>query len=213
MNSHFQRFLAILFASAFVLSVPAGAEQAGELFSGFGAKSKDPIHVDAETLEIYEEGDQRISVFSGSVNVVRGNSTLKAAKLKLFSNKDSKTDDDSAFTRMEASGSVYVNSKNQTVTGQSAVVDNKAQTITMVGNVVLTQGKNVIVGDKLVIDMATGRARVIQTPGKRIQGMFTPDEKKGKGKDGEKSGEGDKDKAAKPATPAATAAPATAPKP
>ena len=131
MSSHVARLLAVLFAaSASSFRLPRRREQAGELFSGFGAKSKDPIQVDAETLEVYEEGDQRISVFSGSVNVVRGNSTLKAAKLKLFSNKDSKADDDSAFTRIEASGSVYVNSKNQTVTGQSAVVDNKAQTIT-----------------------------------------------------------------------------------
>ena len=67
---------------------------------------------------------------------------MKAATIKLHSDKDGK--DPNGFTLMEATGTVYVNSGNQTVTGTQAVVDNKAQTITLTGNVVLSQGKNVI---------------------------------------------------------------------
>ena len=157
---------------------PAG--DTTQLFAGFGAKSKDPIQVDADKLEIYVEGDQRVSVFSGGVVVVRGDSTLKAAKIKLYSDKNSSdTSNTNSFNRMEATGSVYVTSKDQTAVGQSAVVDNKTQLITLVGNVVLTQGKNVVVGDKLVIDMRTSKATVIQTPGKRIKGVFTPKDAKG----------------------------------
>jgi lipopolysaccharide export system protein LptA len=48
------------------------------------------------------------------------------------------------------------------------------QTITMTGNVILSQGPNVITGDRLVVDLATGKARVEQSAGKPIRGVFTP---------------------------------------
>ncbi len=95
----------------------------------------------------------------------RGNTTMKAAQIKLFSKKEAEATDQSGFTRMEATGTVYVNSGKQTVTGSQAIVDNQAQTITLSGNVVLSQGKDVLAADRLVIDMATGRARGRAGPG------------------------------------------------
>ena len=164
------RILALV--AAILFAGPAAAQSTGDLFSGFGAKSKDPIEVDAKSLEIYEEGDLRISVFSGSVTIRRGNTTMKAAVVKLVSDK--KGSKSNSFNTMEATGTVYVNSGEQTATGARAFVDMKAQTITLTGDVVLSQGKNVIVGDRLVVDMATGRARVEQSEGK-IRGVFSPE--------------------------------------
>lgn len=79
-----------------------------------------------------------------------------------------------SFTRIEASGKVYVNSGEQTATGDTAVVDMVGKLVTLSGNVVLSQGPNVITGNKLTWDMTTGRARVDQKPGARIRGIFTP---------------------------------------
>jgi lipopolysaccharide export system protein LptA len=172
------------FAAAVLAVFPALAQQT-DLFSGFGAKGNGPIEVDAKTLEIVEEGDTRVSTFSGGVTVRRGNTTMKAAQIKLFSKKDSDVGDQSGFTRMEATGTVYVNSGKQTVTGSQAIVDNLAQTITLSGDVVLSQGKDVLSADRLVIDMATGRARVEQVPGKSIRMVITPSVKKKDGKGGE----------------------------
>jgi lipopolysaccharide export system protein LptA len=172
---------ALLVAAAAILlpAVPAFA-QSTDLFSGFSKKGNGPIEVDAKTLEIVEEGEQRISTFSGGVTVTRGNTTMKAAQIKIFSSKDSNTTDQNGFTRMEATGTVYVNSGKQTITGSQAVVDNKAQTIVLSGNVVLSQGKDVLAADRLVVDMATGHARVEQTPGKSIRMVITPEVKKNK---------------------------------
>jgi len=79
-----------------------------------------------------------------------------------------------SFTRIEASGKVYVNSGEQTATGDDAVVDMVGKLVTLTGNVVLSQGPNVITGNKLTWDMTTGRARVDQKAGARIRGIFTP---------------------------------------
>ena len=152
----------------------SAAPATGELFKGFKKNSKDPVQIDAETLEIFEENKQRISVFSGGVIVKRGDTTLRASTIKLYSDLANKSGKEDDFSKIEALGTVYVNSGRQTATGDSAVVDMKAQTITLIGDVVLSEGKNIITGDRLVVDMATGHATVEQAPGKRIQGIFTP---------------------------------------
>lgn len=151
----------------------AGA-QASELFTGFQTKSNDPIQIDAASLEISEEGKQRISVFSGDVIVRRGETVLRAKTIHVYSDMDDNRPKGQAFSRIEAAGDVKVNSGAQTVTGSKLVVDMGKQTITIFGNVVLSQGANVITGDRLIVDLASGRARVEQEAGKPIRGVFTP---------------------------------------
>ncbi|HZP19355.1 MAG TPA: LptA/OstA family protein [Bauldia sp.] len=173
-----------LLAWLIVPAVPAAAAGASDLFAGFQADSKDPVNVDAAALDVFEEGKQRVSVFSGGVTVTRGATTLKAGSIKLYSSLDAKASKTGAFTRIEALGKVFVSSGPQTVTGQKAVVDMASQVITLTGNVVLSQGTSVMTGEKLVVDLRTGRARLEQAPGKRIQGVITPETMKAATPDG-----------------------------
>ena len=46
---------------------------------------------------------------------------------------------------------------------------------TLTGNVVLTRGKDVATGDKLVVDLRTGRAKIDQAPGKPIRVTISPE--------------------------------------
>ena len=77
----------------------------------------------------------------------------------------------SSIKRLEARGNVVVTQKDQVVTGETAVFDTKTNLITMLGGVVLTQGKNVLRGDRLMVDMTTGVSRVESDSG-RVQGLF-----------------------------------------
>ena len=71
---------------------------------------------------------------------------------------------------------MVVTQKEQTATGELGIFDMKTNTITLTGNVIMTQGQNVLRGDKLMVDMATGVSRV--ESGKngsgRVQGLFLP---------------------------------------
>jgi lipopolysaccharide export system protein LptA len=147
---------------------PAVAAGAADLFAGFQTKSNDPVQVDAQTLEVYEEGKERIAMFTGNVVVKRGDTTLKAASIKLHQDLQGKSD---AFSRIEAEGGVSVRSKDQTLTGKTAVVDMVANSIVVSGGVVLSQGPNVLTGTRLVVDLNTGRARL---EGDSVRGVFTP---------------------------------------
>jgi len=81
----------------------------------------------------------------------------------------------SSIKRLEARGNVVVVQKDQVVTGETAVFDTKANLITMLGGhgdqVVLTQCKNVLRGDRLMVDMTTGVSRVESDSG-RVQALL-----------------------------------------
>ena len=55
------------------------------------------------------------------------------------------------FRRAEARGDVTVVSKDQNATGDLGVYDVKTKTITLTGNVVVSQGKNVLRGERVVV--------------------------------------------------------------
>jgi lipopolysaccharide export system protein LptA len=87
-------------------------------------------------------------------------------------------------TKIVAKGNVVIDSgKDQTTTSDWALYDVPSQLVTVGGNVVLTQGKNVLNGDRLLIDLRTGESRFEHTGGAtaggRIRGLFMP---KGGGK-------------------------------
>ena len=62
------------------------------------------------------------------------------------------------------------------MTGETAIFDTKANLITMTGGVVLTQCKNVLRGDRLLVDMTTGVSRVELDSG-QVQGLFDQSDK------------------------------------
>jgi lipopolysaccharide export system protein LptA len=64
------------------------------------------------------------------------------------------------ISRLEARGGVSVTQKEHTATGDIGLFDMRANTVTLQGNVVVSQGPNVMRGDRLVVDLTTGVSRV-----------------------------------------------------
>jgi lipopolysaccharide export system protein LptA len=130
------------------------------------------------------------------------------------------------ISKIEARGEVVITSdQDQTTTSDWALYDVPAQLVTVGGNVVLMQGKNVLKGDRLVIDLKTGESRFENkgstAAGGRIRALFMPKEAKpgddssksdtsSGGKSADKSADtgAGGEKAAVPAAPAAAAEPA-----
>ncbi|MGH6865261.1 MAG: LptA/OstA family protein [Methyloceanibacter sp.] len=83
------------------------------------------------------------------------------------------------INKIEARGNVVITSEDdQTTTSDWALYDVPAQLVTVGGNVVLTQGDNVLKGDRLIIDLKTGESRFENTgnatAGGRIRALFMP---------------------------------------
>ena len=62
------------------------------------------------------------------------------------------------------------------VRGDKAVYTRADDTLVVTGDVVLTQGQNVLKGSRLVVYVGAGRATMDQGPG-RVRGVFYPDNK------------------------------------
>lgn len=157
---------------------------------GFSQNRDQPVHIEAATLEVRDK--DKVATFSGDVRVKQGDTGLRCKSLVVFYEQDApaaKGADNKTMTaatpgpngeqrikRLEARGAVVVTQKEQTATGELGIFDMKTNTITLTGNVIMTQGQNVLRGDKLMVDMATGVSRV--ESGKngsgRVQGLFLP---------------------------------------
>jgi lipopolysaccharide export system protein LptA len=185
------------FALALIAASEASAQSAAQgvpnAMQGFSQNRDQPIQIEAATLEMRDK--KKEATFAGNVKVVQGDTTMTSKTLVVFYDSganpatapapNSKAAAKSApiqsatpgpggsssIRRLEAKGNVVVTQKDQVVTGETAVFDTRANLITMLGGVVLTQCKNVLRGDRLLVDMTTGVSRVESDSGK-VQGMF-----------------------------------------
>ena len=152
---------------------------------GFSQNHDQPVHIEAATLEVRDK--DKVATFSGDVKVKQGDTGLRCKSLVVFyegNDADGKTlqaaspgpGGQQRIKRLEARGGVVVTQKEQTATGETGIFDMKTNTVTLNGNVVMTQGQNVLRGDRLVVDLTSGVSRV--ESGKngqgRVQGLFQP---------------------------------------
>ncbi len=158
-------------AAPIFAAAPAAAQQT-TLFRGFDLDSRDPIQVEADALEVNDNAETKIRVsrFSGSVVVTRGNTLIKAAELNIFSpvaaGDAAEALNNEAFDRIEASGDISISAGDQTATGDAMVLDMLTRIATITGDVILTDGANVLSGNRLAINLDTGQANMQNTGGR-----------------------------------------------
>lgn len=158
-------------ALVLALAMPAGAqEEDGGRMTGIKLSSDEPINIESDRLEVFENEGR--AVFTGNVNVVQGNTTMRSAEMTVFyENEGGGSEEPSSASagpagssdieRIEVEGGVYVKSENQVATGDAGTFDMDTEVLTLTGDeVVLSEGENVIVGCKLTVQMTTGRARL-----------------------------------------------------
>ena len=157
-----------------LLVTPVHAQTFSNSFAGFGSNSKDPIEIEARELEVRDKN--QIAEFKGDVVVRQGEATLKTERLKVYyAGSASGEAVQSRISRLEASGTVYISSQDQTATGDAAVFDMEKERLVLTGKkVVLSQGANIVVGSKLTVNLKTGKVD-LEAPAKgRVKVLITP---------------------------------------
>jgi lipopolysaccharide export system protein LptA len=168
----------VFLASAFVLAlVASAAPAASEVVSGppnalqgFSQNRDKPVQINAAMLEVHDK--DKVATFSGNVRMVQGDTTLRCPTLVVFYEQDpaasAPTPDATVaqpggqqqIKRIEAIGGVIVTQKDQTATGDKGLFDMKSNTVTLLGDVILSQGQNVAKAQRLVADLTTGTSRL-----------------------------------------------------
>ena len=112
-----------------------------------------PIDVDASRVELVD-GDRQ-ALLSGGVKITQGRMTLTADNMKVFYER---TGDAPTVTRLDARGEVTLVSPSERARGDTGIYDVERRLITLVGGVTLNQGQSVLRGQRLAIDLASGRS-------------------------------------------------------
>jgi lipopolysaccharide export system protein LptA len=157
----------------------AGATAHAQIAPGGG-----PIDIAADSLTV-DEG-ARTQTWLGHVEALQGTNRLRADKVVVFHGKAAGNAGSGAapnaamgdIEKLEASGNVYFVSPTQVVRGDVAAYTQASDTLVVTGDVVLTQGQNVLKGSRLVVQVGAGRATMDQGPG-RVRGVFYPEHKPG----------------------------------
>ncbi|MCR9212947.1 MAG: lipopolysaccharide transport periplasmic protein LptA [Proteobacteria bacterium] len=170
-------FLLIL-GLAFTLPTPSAMAQSG--LSGGAFDTSQPLEIQADSLEVQQEN--QLAIFEGKVEVVQGEIRMRANKLVVHysDKKSSNQDGPTNIRKIDASGKVFLSSPRETAQGDKGTYDVQNKRVDLEGNVVLTQGSNVLRGSSMTLNLVTGKSRVEGGPvseGKpgRVKGIFVPE--------------------------------------
>jgi LPS export ABC transporter protein LptC/lipopolysaccharide transport protein LptA len=154
----------------------AAVEELNPLTS-FKTDPKAPVEVTADSLDVNDQ--RKVAIFRGDVDATQDTFKILCAQLTAFYkgqaglvdavNSNAPSDNgpktSTELTRIEARKDVRVTSKDgQTATGDWADFDTKTNKVVMGGNVVLSRGKNMVRGTRLLIDMTTGESKIDTAP-------------------------------------------------
>lgn len=175
-----RRFPLFLIAPVALTAAAAALAQSSEPVSALkGHNSNAPIDVQSDRIEVQDRADR--AIFVGNVHVTQDQLTLDTARLTVAYTSSGGVQ----INRLDASGGVTVRSPSETARGSLGIYDLDRKLITLVGNVVLQRQGSQINGQRLTIDLDSGRAVIDGGPagvgqrGGRVTGHFTVPQKKG----------------------------------
>lgn len=141
-----------------------------------GHNSNAPVDVSADRIEVQDRADR--AVFVGNVHAVQQDLTLDTPRLTVAYTGGT-GGNNVQIQRLDASGGVVVKSPSETAKGDIGIYDLDRKLITLIGNVQLNRQDNQVNGQRLVIDLDSGRAVVdggppgVNSSGGRVTGHFT----------------------------------------
>jgi lipopolysaccharide export system protein LptA len=137
-----------------------------------------PIDFDAARIEVRDKENQ--ALLTGDVKIRQGRMTLDADSVKIFYSRPARGDP--SVRRLDAQGNVRLVSPSERASGRYGIYDVTEKQITLIGDVILNQGESQLRGQRLAIDLESGRSTLDGasgggTPGKpssggRVSGRF-----------------------------------------
>ncbi len=124
-------------------------------FAQFESDSNAPIEITSDTMEWMNE--ERIAIARGNADAVQGRYKLHADVLTAYLSQGEGEGADK-IKLITADGNVSLTTPEESARGETGEYDVEKSIVQLSGSVVLTQGENVLRGDKLVMDLNSGRS-------------------------------------------------------
>lgn len=166
-------------AAAALATVAAGAGAMAQISAHGG-----PIDVSSDHFQANDA--EREATYSGKVEVLQGQNRMRSDLMNVYFRKSgapaaqpvnaSPQSSWGQIDRLEAIGNVYFVTPTQIVRGDRAEYTQASDTLVVTGNVVVTQGENVMHGERLVVQVGAKRSTMESNTG-RVRSVFYPDQK------------------------------------
>ena len=131
----------------------ASSGSLGRSFTGLSSKSSAPTNIEADQLVVEDAKGE--ATFTGKVAVLRDNNRITAGALSVFY----ATGGASQLVRITARDKVVIKAPdNQVASGDRLLYEAAKNQLVMWGNVTVSQGGNIVHGEKLIVDTETGES-------------------------------------------------------
>ena len=134
-------------------------------------KGQQNVDVEADSMEVLET--EKKAVFTGNVSAVRTGTKLNSDLMVVNYAEVVQADGSKRtdVTIIDAKGNVQITTARQVITGDRAILDVAGNLLTVTGNVVVKEGDTVVKGSKLTADL---KAKTSSMTGGRVKGSFVP---------------------------------------
>ncbi|WP_207100051.1 lipopolysaccharide transport periplasmic protein LptA [Paracoccus shandongensis] len=141
-----------LLTALILAATPAAAQTT--TFGGMRADVSAPVEVAADSLSVNQADGS--AVFTGNVVIGQGEMRLSADTVTVIYAEGGQ----SRIRSLDAKGNVTLVSGPDAAEAQAATYDVETGNVTLTGDVVLTQGQNVLTGDTMQVNLGSGTAQV-----------------------------------------------------
>ena len=166
-------FLALCCHPAVAANAPATKDESKKSSTAFEFNKKDPIYITADWMEVDQK--QNTITYKGRVVTIQNDMTMRSETLTAYYDPEMKQ-----MKQIVAEGKVNATQGNRVATGDKAVFDDQAKTVTLTGSPVMRQGNSQVSGVKVVYFIEKDKAIAEGDNKVRVQATIFPDELKGR---------------------------------
>lgn len=153
----------IITACLLALATPLAAQTDIDL-GGLRADPGAPVEVTADSLNV--DQDSGTAIFEGNVLIGQGDLRISAGRVQVVY-----SDETGDIAQLEASGGVTFVTDTEAAEAESASYDLTSGTLTLNGDVLLTQGNSALSAEQMVVNLTTGNAQMTG----RVRTTFSQD--------------------------------------
>jgi lipopolysaccharide export system protein LptA len=149
--------------------------------SVFELNKKEPIYITSDWMEVDQK--KNTITYKGRVVTIQSEMTMRSETLTAVYDPEMKQ-----IKQIIAEGKVNAVQGNRMATGDKAIFDEKAKTVTLTGNPVMRQGNSQITGSRIIYYIDQDRAVAEGKDSFRVQVTIFPEELQKKDNDNSEAG-------------------------
>jgi lipopolysaccharide export system protein LptA len=165
--------LAVLLLAGFIVGLAHGASRDDAKSksddSVFEFNKKEPIYITSDWMEVDQK--KNTITYKGRVVTIQSEMTMRSETLTAVYDPEMKQ-----IRQIIAEGKVNAVQGTRMATGDKAIFDEKAKTVTLTGNPVMRQGNSQVTGSRIIYYIDQDRAVAEGKDSVRVQVTIFPDE-------------------------------------